>query len=529
MAPSVAVAAAGGKPAGGAAATNAASAQQLKKDKVVAPPPAASPAPQPQPPAVAPGQGIVPPTTVPQLPKPVVSLPAPSPDKPKPAQSQHIISPMAQFTDPLEQSLASLERDIKQADQLDAAAVGGVTVAAGLAPPHLASPPVVTHAPAGVVGGAAAAMATGMGMMQPNVTIANLMPTNALLHQSLHNQLDHHQVGGGVGVGLPPLSEAGLVQQQPPPTSVSGMPPHLSLPPATNNGFSGPAPPPPTAQNAVGAAGGLAALKHDFELGAAAANNNNGIAQLPMEISSMFDPLPPHLQPTLGPGGGGGLMTKIEGMQQHQMKPDEGIAAMLNDKKVPMDQKPPGFPSFKTGKPEHNVKNASSWSSLAKSRSPPNNSVAGAVGGGSNKQQMMDSFKAFQNKAKEKADREKQRLETLELKRQQREQAERERLRAENERRREREEEDALEKARKAVAEQQQQPISSQRVEELRSSPGEGSTSPGSLSSGSERISERERQRLQEQERRRREVMANKIDMNMQSDLMAAFEGSLSV
>nr|CAH7722675.1 unnamed protein product [Callosobruchus chinensis] len=492
LAPSVAPAAAGGKPTGGTA-TNAASAQ-LKKDKVA--PPAASPA-QPQPPVVA-AAIVVPPTApinfkvdliqVPQLPKPVVSLPAPSPDKPKPAQSQHIISPMAQFTDPLEQSLASLERDIKQADQLDAA-VGGVTVA-GLAPPHMASP-VVTHAPPGVVG--ASAMA---GMMQPNVTIAaNLMPTNALLHQTLHNTLD--QVGGGVG--LPPLSEAGLVLQ-PPPTSVTSgaMPPHLSLPPTTNNGFSGP----PPAQNAVGAAG-LAALKHDFELGAAA-NNNNGIPQLPMEISSMFDPLPPHLQP-LGPGGG--LMTKIDGMQ-HQMKPDEGIAALLNDKKVPMDQKPPGFPSYKTGKPEHNVKNASSWSSLAKSRSPPNNSVAGAVGGGSNKQQMMDSFKAFQNKAKEKADREKQRLETLELKRQQREQAERERLRAENERRREREEEDALEKARKAVAEQQQQPISSQRVEELRSSPGEGSTSPGSLSSGSERISERERQRLQEQERRRREVVS---------------------
>lgn len=55
---------------------------------------------------------------------------------------------------------------------------------------------------------------------------------------------------------------------------------------------------------------------------------------------------------------------------------------------------------------------------------------------------------------------------------------------------------------------EQQQPIPTQRVEELRSSPGEGSTSPGSLSSGSERISERERQRLQEQERRRREVVS---------------------
>jgi hypothetical protein len=60
--------------------------------------------------------------------------------------------------------------------------------------------------------------------------------------------------------------------------------------------------------------------------------------------------------------------------------------------------------------------------------------------------------------------------------------------------------------SRKAVAEHQQQPIAAQRVEELRSSPGEGSISPGSQSSGSERT-DRERQRLQEQERRRREVV----------------------
>lgn len=64
---------------------------------------------------------------------------------------------------------------------------------------------------------------------------------------------------------------------------------------------------------------------------------------------------------------------------------------------------------------------------------------------------------------------------------------------------------------------EQQQPLPTQRVEELRSSPGEGSTSPGSLSSGSERISERERQRLQEQERRRREVVScsNKFKISL--------------
>lgn len=171
-------------------------------------------------------------------------------------------------------------------------------------------------------------------------------------------------------------------------------------------------------------------IKHEFEIG----NNNNGFPQvgLPMEmsISSMLDQLPPPMN---------NQVTKSE----PQLKLEDSLV-ILNDKK-PSDQKmgSQGFGSFKTGKQEPNVKNASSWSSLAKGKSPQSNTP-----GGSSKQQVMDSFKAFQNKAKEKADREKQRLENLELKRQQREQAERERLRAENERRREREEEDALEKAR---------------------------------------------------------------------------------
>lgn len=55
----------------------------------------------------------------------------------------------------------------------------------------------------------------------------------------------------------------------------------------------------------------------------------------------------------------------------------------------------------------------------------------------------------------------------------------------------------------------EQQPMPTQRVEELKSSPGEGNSSPGSLNSGQERVSERERQRLQEQERRRREVVSH--------------------
>ncbi|XP_018572720.1 bromodomain-containing protein 3 isoform X2 [Anoplophora glabripennis] len=408
------------------------------------------------------------PTTVPQAPKPV-AIPTPSPDKPKP----HIISPISTYTDPLEQSLASLEHDIKQSDSIDA-----ITASTMMQMPTTLSNPVIAHPhPHPAINlnpnlNHPILQPSTMGMdLKAPVTISGLMPTNSMMHQGIHNSLE------------PDLQNMMQTHSNP----------HSNIMHTQNNGFG---------------------MKHDFEMG----TNNNGISSmgLSMELSipSMFDPLPPHLN---------NQVMKTEPSQIKMEDRMDPMNNMMNDKKPPIEQKSHSqvFANFKSSKQEHNVKNASSWCSLAKGKSPQNSTP-----GGSSKQQVMDSFKQFQNKAKEKADREKQRLENLELKRQQREQAEKERLRAENERRREREEEDALEKARKSVAEQQQ-PLPAQRVEELRSSPGEGSTSPGSLSSGSERISERERQRLQEQERRRREVMANKIDMNMQSDLMAAFEGSL--
>nr|XP_023018205.1 bromodomain testis-specific protein-like [Leptinotarsa decemlineata] len=402
------------------------------------------------------------PTTVLQAPK--VTLPTPPLDKPK-----SNISPVSTYSDPLEQSLASLEHDIKQNDPMDVVAAATV-----MQMPTTLSNPIVSHPHPNIH------MNPNLNhpILQPStlsmdlkapVTLSNMLPTNPMIHHGMNTPIEPELPG----LMHPHNAQPNVMHMQ-------------------NNGFG---------------------IKHEFEVG----TNNNGISSigLPIElsISSMFDPLPQHMN------------NQINKSEPSQIKTEDRLdttGGLLNDKKLPLNQKPLSqtFGGFKTEKHEHNVKNASSWSSLAKGKSPQNN-----VPGGSSKQQVMDSFKAFQNKAKEKADREKQRLENLELKRQQREQAERERLRAENERRREREEEDALEKARKAVAEQQQ-PIPSQRVEELKSSPGEGSTSPGSLSSGSERISERERQRLQEQERRRREVMANKIDMNMQSDLMAAFEGS---
>ncbi|KAK6641640.1 hypothetical protein RUM44_013355 [Polyplax serrata] len=176
--------------------------------------------------------------------------------------------------------------------------------------------------------------------------------------------------------------------------------------------------------------------------------------------------------------------------------------------------------AFKTKPPNmaDNLKNASSWSSLAQASSPHN-----ALGGtASNMKNAMDSFQAFKKQAKEKADRQRALIEQQEIRRLQKEQAEKERIRIENERRREREEEEALEKARKAVAEQQQL----NRVEEVKAAAQEDSSSPNH-GGADKSAAERERQRLREQERRRREALAGQIDMNMQSDLMAAFEESL--
>ncbi|KAI5700247.1 hypothetical protein M8J76_006116 [Diaphorina citri] len=173
---------------------------------------------------------------------------------------------------------------------------------------------------------------------------------------------------------------------------------------------------------------------------------------------------------------------------------------------------------------EQNLKNASSWSSLASS--PSTNNTAAL------KSSMADSFQAFKKQAKENAKKQRALIEQQEMRRVAKEAQERERKRLENEKRREKEEEEALEKVRKSALEQQaalqtaphppvvpSQPIPSpspQLSEEV--------ASPKDMNAS---MAERERQRLREQDRRRREAMASQIDMNMQSDLMAAFEESL--
>ncbi|XP_011329993.1 bromodomain-containing protein 2 isoform X3 [Ooceraea biroi] len=275
--------------------------------------------------------------------------------------------------------------------------------------------------------------------------------------------------------------------------------------------------------------------------------NNNGIPGLNMGMnmggmSSIFDPLPivsMPMQISQLPIKKEEKPLQISQPQLAQKPMDEmntlamppmgnhASSQLVPEKKMtPPDAKTPAanFASaFKNKTVEQNVKNASSWCSLAQASSPQS-----AAAGSSMKSAARDSFQAFKKQAKEKQDRQRALMEQQEMRRQQKEQAERERLRQENERRREREEEDALDKVRKNVGDQQGNVMTATtRAEEVKAIADTDSSSPSHSSSQDKSGAERERQRLREQERRRREAMAGQIDMNMQSDLMAAFEESL--
>ncbi|XP_012252969.2 homeotic protein female sterile-like isoform X2 [Athalia rosae] len=283
--------------------------------------------------------------------------------------------------------------------------------------------------------------------------------------------------------------------------------------------------------------------------------NNNGVSGLSMgmgiggiTMGSIFDPLPMVTMPahpsTLLPikkeekplsmsqlqmpqktMDAGALFAEMTAMGMQPISNHSGSQHLPEKKMTPPDSKNPAanFASaFKNKTVEQNVKNASSWSSLAQASSPQ------SAAGTSMKSAARDTFQAFKRQAKEKQDRQRALLEQQEVRRQQKEHAERERLRQENERRREREEEDALDKVRKTVTEQPAVPmVATTRAEEVKAVADTDSSSPGHSSNQDKAAAERERQRLREQERRRREAMAGQIDMNMQSDLMAAFEESL--
>lgn len=183
--------------------------------------------------------------------------------------------------------------------------------------------------------------------------------------------------------------------------------------------------------------------------------NNNGLAMgMPMNMAmpSIFDPLPSSQPQQVPLNSLSSLPVKKEEKPLIHPKPIEELSNPIptvpgnlnnSDKKMtPPEHKTSNFASAFKPKQEQNIKNASSWSSLAQANSPQNSST------GVSNRQMADSFQQFKKQAKEKADRQKALLEQQEMRRQQKEQAEKERLRAENERRREKEEEEALEKAR---------------------------------------------------------------------------------
>ncbi|XP_076627798.1 homeotic protein female sterile isoform X7 [Colletes latitarsis] len=257
------------------------------------------------------------------------------------------------------------------------------------------------------------------------------------------------------------------------------------------------------------------------------------IVSMPMQISQMpikkeEKPLPiSQSQMDQKPMDAGALFAEMSTLGMPPMGNHSSSQLMSEKKMTPPDSKNPAsnFASaFKNKTVEQNVKNASSWSSLAQASSPQ--SAAGC----SMKSAARDSFQAFKKQAKEKQDRQRALLEQQEMRRQQKEQAERERLRQESERRREREEEDALDKVRKTshVGDQQGNVLTAtSRTEEVKAIVDTDSSSPSHSSSQDKAAAERERQRLREQERRRREAMAGRIDMNMQRDLMDAFEESL--
>ncbi|KAK3088400.1 hypothetical protein FSP39_018721 [Pinctada imbricata] len=142
------------------------------------------------------------------------------------------------------------------------------------------------------------------------------------------------------------------------------------------------------------------------------------------------------------------------------------------------------------------LKNAASWSSLA----------AGSSTTSVKKPNAMQSFELFKKQAKEKEEREKALKEQEEQRKIQKEHMERERQRKERERMREREEEEALYSAQQAQQEAERKRLQAEQESKM---------------------AMKERERRREQERRKREAMANAIDMNAQSDLMASFEETL--
>lgn len=261
------------------------------------------------------------------------------------------------------------------------------------------------------------------------------------------------------------------------------------------------------------------------------ATTNPMLGNVPMP--SLFDPLQNFVRPPSYQNNPiindrtidltGGSNSSIPAVKKEEAKflltpkPIEDLLMNPNEKKMgstPPDVKGNFAQAFKASSHDQNLKNA--WSSLASAGSPQSNPT-------SNKQKpAMDTFQAFRNKAKEKLDRQKLLLQQ-ELKRSQKEQAEKELKRQQEQQQKVKQEE--INNGRKIPIES----VPTRVAEDIKASP-QGSPSPGTPTTPhnlDRSAAKRAELRKQEQERRRREALAGQIDMNMQSDLMAAFEESL--
>ncbi|XP_029909776.1 bromodomain-containing protein 4-like [Myripristis murdjan] len=205
----------------------------------------------------------------------------------------------------------------------------------------------------------------------------------------------------------------------------------------------------------------------------------------------------------------------LDGSRPSSRLPDSpALPLSQQDNKVKQEPKTPIAPK-KTQ--DVKLKNMGSWASLAqRSQSTPASSVRSSS----------DSFEQFRRAAREKEERERQ------LK------AQAEQARREQEKLR-RDDEDSLEQARRAQEDarrrqEQQSPLAptppaSTPPTHSPQAPSSQSQAPPPASSAAQNALDQQREmaRRREQERRRREAMADTIDINFQSDLMAIFEENL--
>ncbi|XP_061627872.1 bromodomain-containing protein 4-like isoform X3 [Phyllopteryx taeniolatus] len=205
-----------------------------------------------------------------------------------------------------------------------------------------------------------------------------------------------------------------------------------------------------------------------------------------------------------------------DGARPSSRLPDSLVQCPQQDTKVKQEPKTPTAPKRA---PDVKLKNMGSWASLAqRSQSTPASAVRSSS----------DSFEQFRRAAREKEERERQLKAQAQLARK-----EQEKLR--------RDDDDTVEHARRAQEDtrrrqEQQQPSPLAPTPPASTPPTHSpqppavpppAPSPTSSAAQNALDQQREMARRREQERRRREAMADTIDINFQSDLMAIFEENL--